>query len=115
MTPILRQTCILAGPCDNSTSAWRSFRMISSGLCFFPGIVPPLAWAGFYQGTRDRSLGGRLVTNTWHVVSLHVTNLTKVTVSLDGRRVLQRRNRIIFGDPARQTPCQRIFHHRYLL
>ena len=42
VTPILRQTCIIARPLDSSTSAWHSFRMISSGLCFFPGIVLPL-------------------------------------------------------------------------
>ena len=30
-------------PCDNSTSTWRSFVTISSGLCFFCGIqCPPM-------------------------------------------------------------------------
>ncbi|WP_449255500.1 recombinase zinc beta ribbon domain-containing protein [Bosea sp. (in: a-proteobacteria)] len=41
-------------PWDNSTSTWRSFATISSGLCFFCGII------GILQGSKSLLQGGPL-------------------------------------------------------
>src|SRR5215208_369272 len=48
--PIERTASATLCPCDTSTSTWRSFPTISSGLCLFLGIVVLLGSKGIPQG-----------------------------------------------------------------
>src|SRR3954462_5281950 len=50
VTPIERTASATLCPCDTSTSTWRSFATISSGLCLFLGIVVLLGSKAIPQG-----------------------------------------------------------------
>src|SRR5690606_30608952 len=58
VTPIERTASPTDRPCDNSTSTWRSFATISSGLCFFWGI-PTSSYGSKTYFREDHFSGGR--------------------------------------------------------